>query len=256
MRGSFLIFSIALNGYQWLYRKNLANHAAYAKSIGANYLKVTRPLISRLGVECCWLKLCLLKEALLQGYETVLFLDADTLIMPDCPDIRTNLTKNKHLYMAKGYTNRFNSGVMLVQKSPTVIKFLEHIIQNRFTPIPKSDSVGWGENGHIIHFARENSFIATLDHRWNNTYDACCDDYIRHYNFGPMRNSFCRNLLHKMLSVTSRQINRLTRFFFGKYFQTWQQQLLIHETQWITKHHPGTFSPVSIAKTNDLAELK
>ena len=73
MRGSFLIFSIALNGYQWLYRKNLANHAAYAKSIGANYLKVTRPLISRLGVECCWLKLCLLKEALLQDMKPCYF---------------------------------------------------------------------------------------------------------------------------------------------------------------------------------------
>lgn len=256
MAGSFLILSIALNGYQMLYRKHLISQENYARQLGATYLKVTRPLISKLGVECCWLKLCLLKEALLQGYETVLFLDADSLIMPNSPDIRHSLVQEKYLYMAKGYTNRYNSGVMLIQNHPDVIEFLERIIDNRFQPIPEEDSVGWGENGHIIHFAKDQSFITTLDHRWNNTYDACCQDYIRHFNFGPMRKSLCRNLLHKMLSLTSRQLNRLTRIINGKYYQTWQQQLLLRETQWITQHYSPLLNRHDHLKPSSISDLK
>ncbi len=238
MTPTFLIFSIALNGYQTLYKQNLDSHQRYATRLGVPYIKVTRPFISKLGVECCWLKLCLIQEALKQGYDAVLFLDADTLIMPDSPDIRINFETNKYLYMSKGYTNRFNSGVMLVQQHPKVLKYLQQVIDNRFTTIPTEDSVGWGENGHLIHFAKQTNIVGTLDHKWNNTYDACCNDYIRHYNFGPMRRSLLRNLLHKLLSMTSRQINKTAEFVLKGNYESWQQALLIKEKKEVLKHYP------------------
>ena len=38
-----------------------------------------------IGVECCWLKLTLMIEALDNGYDAVLFVDADAYIQPQAP---------------------------------------------------------------------------------------------------------------------------------------------------------------------------
>ncbi|MFQ3288857.1 MAG: hypothetical protein ACI93V_001077, partial [Alteromonadaceae bacterium] len=72
MSNKTLIFSIALNGYQLLYRHCINSHRAYAKKYGYEYLVISRPYFTALGVECCWLKLTLMLEALKAGSDTVL----------------------------------------------------------------------------------------------------------------------------------------------------------------------------------------
>lgn len=214
MAQSMLIFSVALNGYQWIYKDHVASQRAYAKRIGANYQVVTKPLVSRSGVECCWYKLYLLVQAIKSGYQYVLFLDADCFVQPDCPDIRQCCADSNSVYMAKGYSQRFNSGVILAKGDTRALEFFESVLSSRKTKLNDKDSVGWGENGHIIACARECRFVGSLSQKWNNTSDLELKDYIRHENFGPLRQNAGLNICHKLfnrltLAATKIQISLL-----------------------------------------------
>lgn len=212
-QSKLLILSVALNGYQLLYSKELKSHKRYAQRIGANYLCVQRPFISRLGVECCWLKIHLMLEALTNGYDAVLFLDADTLVREHCPDIRSEIQPEHFIYLAHGYTNRFNSGVILMTKNANSIRFLIELVKNRHKPVAEENSVGWGENGHIIELAKNWQGIKRLHHRWNNTFDESCSDYILHKNHGPLRANGLLRLIHKLLSRLSKANVKLQNLF-------------------------------------------
>jgi hypothetical protein len=200
MQKKTLVLSIALNGYQWLYRNCINSQRAYAQQNGYEYLVITRPYFTALGVECCWLKLTMMLEALRAGYETVLFVDADAYIKSAAHKVETLLEPDKYLYLAKGYSGRFNSGVMLVNNHFKIQHWLEGVISTRYCSVLPKHDVGWGENGHIIQNTENCEFVSTLDRRWNNTYDIHLSDYIRHFSFGPLRQNLCLNLSHKLLA--------------------------------------------------------
>jgi hypothetical protein len=206
MKSKTLVLSIALNGYQWMYKNELGTHKKYAEKQGYKHQAVTRPFVSALGVECCWLKLTLMKTALLSGYETVIFLDADTVVKANCPALSTIILDEKYIYMAKGYSNRFNSGVLIAKNNERTIAWLSRVIDSRFCTVKKENDVGWGENGHVIELSKGISFIQELDQKWNNTYNYQLDDYIRHSNFGPMRTGFINNFFHKAVFCLSARI--------------------------------------------------
>ncbi len=52
-----LVFSVAVNGYHWRYRRLLDSQRQYALRHGYTYLLIDRPLFSLLGEETAWLKL-------------------------------------------------------------------------------------------------------------------------------------------------------------------------------------------------------
>lgn len=198
-----LVFSIALNGYQWLYPEHLASHKSYADKNNYDHVLITKPVISKLGMECCWLKLTLMKTALENGYKNVMFVDADAYINNSCPPVKSIFQKEKYLYMAFGYTERFNTGVMIARYSSELIYWLDNVIDCRNQDIPTIDSTGWGENGHIIHFSKQVDFIVQLHHRWNNTFDSNLQDHIRHFSNGPMRSSKLKSFAHYVLRRVS-----------------------------------------------------
>lgn len=207
MQHKTLVLSIALNGYQWMYQQELNSHLRYAKKYGYVHQAVTRPFISALGVECCWLKLTLMRAALLSGYENVLFLDADTMVSQNCPDLTDVFQEGKYIYMAKGYSNRFNSGVLLARHNIKTITWLTQVIDARFNKVQSENDVGWGENGHVIEFSKCVPFIVELEQKWNNTFDYQLSDYIRHRNCGPMRTGFINNFFHKIVFFLSARLS-------------------------------------------------
>ncbi|PHR85011.1 MAG: hypothetical protein COA59_03995 [Colwellia sp.] len=213
MANKTLIFSIALNGYQWIYKKELDSHKNYANKNGYDYQAITRPYFSSLGVECCWLKLTLMRTALLAGYQHVVFIDADAMVKHNCPAIETLFIDNKYIYMAKGYSNRFNSGVLIVRNKTEVIDWLTRVIDSRILTVANKNSVGWGENGHIIELSQNCPFIQEIDQRWNNTYDNNMADFIHHKNCGPLRTNLIDNFLHKLIFCLSYRILTLTKSF-------------------------------------------
>ena len=203
MQHKTLILSIALNGYQWMYQRELKSHLNYARRYGYVHQAVTRPFVSALGVECCWLKLTLMRAALLSGYENVLFLDADTMVNQNCPGLTEVFQEEKYVYMAKGDSNRFNSGVLLARNNVKTITWLTRVIDARFDKVQIENDVGWGENGHVIEFSKGVPFIVELEQKWNNTSDYQLKDYIRHRNCGPMRTGFLNNFFHKIVFFLS-----------------------------------------------------
>jgi len=236
-----LIFSIALNGYQWKYSKHLQSHSQYANKYGYHYQVVTQPHFSKLGVECCWLKLTLMYEALLAGYKQVVFLDADALVQSGCPEIESVLAEGKYLYLAKGYSGRFNSGVIIVKNNINVINWIANVINNRNKSVEIENDVGWGENGHIIEYSNNCDFVQEISQVWNNTYDTNMVSFIRHQNSGPLRSKAIDRLFHKVVFFLS---NRALKLF--NYFHT-NNNILQEETQKILSIYP-CFSVVSINK--------
>jgi hypothetical protein len=206
MKNNVLVFSIALNGYQWLYKDCIASHKRYAYRHNYTYQVVTRPYATSIGVECCWLKLTLIVEALESGYDNVLFVDADAFIQTHTPKVNSVLLPEKYLYLAKSYSGRYNSGVILIKNHSKVRRLFKTIITARHKPILAENDVGWGENGHIIQYTKDCKFVSTLNRSWNNTYDLELNDYIRHFSFGPLRTNLWLNLSHKALA-------RLTKLF-------------------------------------------
>ncbi|GLS24787.1 hypothetical protein [Marinibactrum halimedae] len=182
-----LVYSIAMNGYQHLYAKNLASHRQYARRYNHEYVVIQKPYCWRVGRECAWLKLTVLLYALEQGYSTILYVDADAEIKKEAPNFVDILVDEKDFYIAKGYTDRLNSGVFIVRNSVNVIDWVQSVIESRHKPVRQECSVGWGENGHIIQYAKDKKFVKIIDPRWNNNANPMLKDYIRHYSFGPMR---------------------------------------------------------------------
>lgn len=233
-----LVLSIALNGYQFIYKDELRSHKQYAIKHGYAYEGINKPLISKLGVECCWLKLTLMKEALLSGYDGILFLDADTFVKDNCPALSTISKDKKLIYMSKGYSGRFNSGVIFIRNDPASIQWLNQIITARHNKVSDESDVGWGENGHVIEYSNGVPFIAELDKRWNNTSDPELNDYITHTNAGPMRIKASIKLFHRVLFFISARRQQLIKI--SSYFSSSSHNLdyLLDETALIISHYP------------------
>ena len=211
MKDKTLVLSIALNGYQWMYHRELKSHKEFANKHGYTHEAVTKPVVTALGVECCWLKLTLMRTALLSGYDTVLFIDADAMVKPNTPELAKIYQPGKFIYMAKGHSNRFNSGVFIARKNTKTIAWLTKVIDARFNEVKIENNVGWGENGHVIEFSKGVPFIAELEQKWNNTFDYQLNDYIRHSNCGPMRTHYFTNLFHKVIFYLSDKVIRIIK---------------------------------------------
>lgn len=209
VKSDLLVFTVALNGYQWLYKNCIASHQRYADKHNYCYQAVKRPFFTMLGSECCWLKLSLALQAFDAGYNKVMFVDADAYINDDAPNIETTIRPDKHVYLAKSYSGRFNSGVIFMLSNEETIAWLNKILSARMKVVSMEDSVGWGENGHIIKHSKDCDFVETIDRRWNNTYDQNLDDYIRHFCFGPLRQDFILGLCHKIISRSTRLVVKL-----------------------------------------------
>lgn len=182
-----LLICVALDGYEYRYQPQIESQRAYAARMGYQFWLVNRPLFSCMGKECAWLKLYLLQFALMHlPFDLILSIDADAEIKETCPRLESVLHNEKTIYLARGYSGRFNSGVILCKKEPTLVALISDILAHADKPVPAEDSVGWGENGHIIHWCKTFSGTAELDRKWNNNQDPHLTDYIRHYSNGPL----------------------------------------------------------------------
>ena len=115
-----LVFTLAAAGYDWLYHKNIRSHRSYAKRHAYNYSVVNKPRLTTLGLDVVWLKIYLLREALAADYDWLVCLDADTEIRECCPAIESLEQAGKSIYLAEGYSGRFNSGVIILKTTVIV----------------------------------------------------------------------------------------------------------------------------------------
>lgn len=208
-----LLLSLATGGYHWQYKKNIESHRRYALKNDFKYSVVDHPRLVPVGLEVVWLKLYLIREALKSGYEWVVFVDADAYIQPHASSIVEESVAGKYIYMAKGWSGRYNSGVMMYKNHPSSLDFLNCVIGSMGMDLPEEDEVGWGENGHVIHFAKNNSSVFELDTRWNNNYLPNLNDNIRHFSAGPLRPLYKPGLLNMLFFRAYHYIEAIYRRF-------------------------------------------
>mgnify|MGYP000005101963 CR=1 FL=1 len=182
-----LVFSVAMNGYQWRYQALIDSHRHYCEKNGYDYVCVNKPGTTTLGLEVAWLKIRLIIKALEKGYRWVVFLDADTRVATDTPPVQSVAQRDKQVYMANGYSGRVNSGVIIIRNNTASRYFFRKVLDNALSPLPAEDQVGWGENGHIIHYAKGFNEVQIIGNEWNNNHNEIAHDYIRHFSAGPFR---------------------------------------------------------------------
>lgn len=182
-----LMFSCGFNGYGLKYSRCAATQRKYAHRMGFTYRLFDYPGLIP-SAECKWLKIPIMLRAFRDGWPLVFFVDVDCEMRPDCPDVRTVLADDKDLYFAHGFSGRINSGVILARNSANVRQLLQTVVDEREKQLPPEDGVADGENGHVIHFAKNKSYVQIIDGRWNNNRQIRPDDYIRHYT-GPLAES-------------------------------------------------------------------
>ncbi|VUD46959.1 hypothetical protein TDB9533_00929 [Thalassocella blandensis] len=221
---NIIVFSLGACGYHWEYAKNIASHRRYCEKHGYQYILIDTPKFTWLGMEIVWLKILYLQHFLAFDVDWVMCIDADAEIKECCPPLTEIQAPEKSIYMAKGYSGRYNSGVLIVRNTIESQQFFSTILSNRHCTLPTDDDVGWGENGHIIHFAKGKTFVQAICRKWNNNHDPEMKDYIRHYSAGPIRHLYTParmdHLKFKLLNVFSKLTLRVVlpalRFSFCK----------------------------------------
>jgi hypothetical protein len=212
---STLMFSMAFNGYDLLWASCIRSQRAYAERQGYQYRFVNRPRWTSLTRECAWLKIALVIAALKRGYDWVFFIDADAEVKPNTPPIQSLEEAGKSVYLVPGWSGRPNSGVLIVKNTAEALALFERMLANATEPVPEEDSVGWGENGHVIHFAKNQPFVKLCDRAWNNNSQPDMEDYVRHYSNGPMRDTYVPTWLGGALfqieKILSRGYGRIAR---------------------------------------------
>lgn len=210
-----LIISMGFNGYQWAYARNVRTQKVYASAHGYDYVFVEKPALTRLLMECAWLKIPLMLSALAAGRPWVLFVDCDIEVKHGTPAMETLFEEDKDLYMANGFSGRLNSGMILARNRPGVVSLLRTTLNDALKPIPPEDDVGWGENGHIIHYAKNYSGLKLLPTEWNNNQNPELADYFRHYSAGPMRQFYQFTPAERLAAKTGKLYVKT-----GKVYQT------------------------------------
>lgn len=159
-----------------------------------------------------------------KNYDWVAYIDADCQIRSETPALELLAVANKSLYMAKGFSGRINSGVMIVKNCEEVKELLKTIYSHCNENVPCAD---WGENGHVIYFASQWEGLKIIDQKWNNNADPELKDYIRHFSAGgPMRELYPATYIEKMIRLMQYVKNYLNR---NKYLPRHQIPMMVEK---------------------------
>jgi hypothetical protein len=147
-------------------------HGAYCAKHGITYWPVFGPVQFSRAAQ--WNKIVLIQRALDMGFETVAWLDADTLIMRDDEDIRTALNGGGALGLALHPTpgldaarTHWNTGVMVVRNTPRTRGFFDAVWQAG----PLGDH-HWHEQARMLAMLPDYpELVQRIDDRWNASED-------------------------------------------------------------------------------------
>ncbi len=211
-----LVFSIALEGYSQLFKNCITSQRKYCKKFGLDYVLVNKSPRKLLPTEAAWLKVFLLREALLtKKYSWIAFIDADCEIRDFSPLFINDLKKyedHKSVFMAHGFSGRINSGVILVKNTPEALVYLNNVINHGDSPVPKEDEALY-ENGHMIHFGKTNPIVQILESvKWNNNQTIDEKSFIQHYSGGILREQYLKK--HPFRKCFYKIKKRLKRYYY------------------------------------------
>lgn len=112
----------------------------------------------------CWTKVELIRNALIAGYEYIVWLDPDALILDTDTDLREACINGIGVcWMRIPQLDHWNVGVMYVKNSPQVLAFIDEWL----TTFPGDRQ--WREQGTFNELAMKSKVVQTISDRWNAT---------------------------------------------------------------------------------------
>ncbi|PCJ19405.1 MAG: hypothetical protein COB04_05790 [Gammaproteobacteria bacterium] len=189
-----MVFTVAVNYYDKVFSQNISSQRNYASRCGYEYycFSTDRWLDKTVAA---WLKIALINEWLARDYDYVMFIDADCFVAADTPRFECVLKTHKHVYLAKGFSGRVNSGMMILRNSKESKGLIWKLLVNCESRVAGAD---WGENGHVIYYTNNQPWLEVLDRCWNNNTFLDMSDFIRHYCAGtPFRERYPFQLMEQ-----------------------------------------------------------
>lgn len=228
-----LIFTIATNGYDEVFKDCLDSHNKYAMNQGYNYIAFTKSPPSGIsGTNSAWLKVAIILRALKKGYKNVFFIDSDALIQDYTPPIESFFCPEKFVYMSVESSGNFNSGVIIVINNEQAINFFKKLLFRADLPgfiLPKSDRNLY-ENGHVINLAKNSTIVQIISPKWNYNFNTVLpeneQEYILHgrgmWNKKPRAKEKPLSLFQSLLLKISQGpryflLKRLLKFYEHEY---------------------------------------
>jgi hypothetical protein len=111
-----------------------------------------------------WDKIQLIKDALAEGRETIVWLDADAMVYDMETDLQDACVEGIGVCWHRiPQLDHWNTGVMYFRNTPEVVKFVDDWISK----FPGSDR--WMEQGEFNKLAMQGKIVQTISDRWNAT---------------------------------------------------------------------------------------
>ena len=113
-----------------------------------------------------WQKVALIKDAMLKGYEYIIWLDADALIYDTAADLREacEIDKIGACWHRIPQLHHWNVGVLYIHNSPETRTFID-AWSNSYPP----PNDGWYEQGVFNGMAKMTNTVVTVSDKWNAT---------------------------------------------------------------------------------------
>jgi hypothetical protein len=158
-----------LAGYRYdaMLELTRAHHQAYCDRHGYEYRAEISVHPSYNIMQGGWAKIEMLRDALSQGYEQVIWLDADTMII----DLQSELTdaiihgKIGACWHRIPQLNHWNVGALYISNCLETREFIDSWLAS---PNPQD---GWNEQSVFNRMARASRTVVTLSDKWNSTLD-------------------------------------------------------------------------------------
>lgn len=142
------------------------HHAEYCEAHGFDFWHTYEQGLYSME-DGAWTKIELIQRAMNQGYQDIIWIDADALIVDEKVDLRKAVEVGKigACWHRIPQLHHWNVGVLYISNTEETHKFVDEWLAT----YPPAD--GWREQGHFNRMALENNVVVTLSDRWNATID-------------------------------------------------------------------------------------
>ena len=146
----------------------IPHHQDYCDTHGIEYLPSFEQVTDRPVEVGAWAKVELIRQSLDKGYQYVVWLDADTMIIDTQTDLRLAVQGRKigACWHRIPQMSHWNVGALYADNCQETRDFIQ-TWWNSY-PTPRD---GWLEQGAFNRLARESKTVVTLSDRWNATLD-------------------------------------------------------------------------------------
>jgi hypothetical protein len=173
-------------------------HSAYCAKHDIDYLCHLGRVPSTSALDPTWDCVPLMRLALGLGYDLVVWLDTDALVVNPEVDLREASKEFRHVGMVKhrlGLHSHFNCGVTFVSNTEKARDFLAQTEEGG--PVARS---GWHEQARMHKVNAKLGVIHRIDDRWNSTegINEVADPVIAAWHGDPDRISKVRAAIRKL----------------------------------------------------------